>query len=63
MVTRMNQEETTQKFLDAAQELYADPSDDDIEIDHRGIVSIGEEGAWVAAWVYVRNEEAGLGGR
>ena len=41
-----------------ARKLYANGSDDDIEIDDRAPVSRNEEdGAWVRAWVYVRDEE------
>ena len=35
-------------------------SSDDVEIDDAPDVGIAEEGAWVAAWVWVMQEEAGL---
>lgn len=36
-------------------------STDDIEIDDHPNVGIAEGGAWVAAWVWVTQEEAGFG--
>jgi hypothetical protein len=36
-------------------------STDDIEIDDDPNVGIAEGGAWVAAWVWVTQEEAGFG--
>jgi hypothetical protein len=47
-------------YMARATQLYAKPSDCDIEIDDEPKVSIGEGGAWVAAWVWVSQEEAGL---
>ena len=42
-----------------ARKLYADHSDDDIEIDDNAAVHRNDEGgAWVRAWVYVRDEQA-----
>ena len=41
-------------FVAFAREKYADPSDDDIEIDDGAALSEDtEEGTWVAAWVWV----------
>ena len=35
--------------------------DDGINIDTKAAVSIGEDGAWVQAWVFVSNELIGIG--
>lgn len=42
----------------AARELYAEGSDNNIEIDplSEKDISCGEEGIWVRAWVHVSNE-------
>ena len=40
-----------------ARKHYADPSDDDIEIDADMPVAPVDGGVWVQAWVYVRNED------
>lgn len=49
---------TTKQFQDAARKLYHDP-DNDLEIDANPAVSKNNEGgAWVAAWIYVRDEDA-----
>ena len=40
-----------------ARKHYADPSDDDIEIDENARIAPTDEGVWVRAWVYVRNED------
>lgn len=40
-----------------ARRLYAQGSDDDIEIDDDALVSEGDGGAWVQAWVWVPNQE------
>jgi hypothetical protein len=55
------QRPTTKQYLEAAQRMYAAPSNDDIEIDIDidAIVSKGDDpGAWVHAWVWVRDEDA-----
>lgn len=39
-----------------AREIYADGSDDDIEVDDNAEVHDVVEGYWVQAWVYVPNE-------
>ena len=44
-------------FIQAARDEWAS---DEIEIDDDPIVSEGDDGAFVAAWVYVTNEQAGL---
>jgi hypothetical protein len=41
----------------AAQEEYAIPSDDNIEIDDDAMIADSGDGIWVQAWVYVRNED------
>lgn len=40
----------------AAKSNYEDPSDHDVEIDSDPLLSIGEGGVWVSAWVWVRTE-------
>ena len=47
-------------YRNAARKLYADPSDDDIEIDPGAVVSESESGAFVAAWVWVSCTDIGL---
>src|SRR4051812_10394330 len=49
---------TDDDYREQARQAYAVGSDDDIEIDSDAKVSPNDEGgAWVAAWVYVRNED------
>lgn len=49
---------TDASFIAEARKQYANPSDDNIEIDTDAKVSRGDDdGAWVAAWVYVRYED------
>lgn len=46
------------RYVSAAREIWAD---DECEIDDEPMVSPGaDEGAWVSAWVWVTNEEAGI---
>ena len=45
-----------QDIIWAAREIYADPSDDDVEVDDNAQVNINETGAWVAAWVWVTDD-------
>lgn len=45
------------QIITRARELYAD---DETEIDDDPAVSHADDGTWVAAWVWVSNEEAGL---
>lgn len=55
----------TAKAIEVARKLYADPSNDDIEIDDDPSVHLAqdtdtpldERGVWVQAWVYVRPDE------
>ena len=42
---------------DWAEDKYAIGSNNDIEIDADAVVSAGDDGAFVAAWVYVRYED------
>jgi hypothetical protein len=35
-------------------------TDDDLEIDEEATVSSSEDGAWVQAWVWVSNDDAGI---
>lgn len=43
----------------AAEALYADGSDDNIEIDGTYLTSESENGVWVSAWVFVPTEDDG----
>lgn len=40
----------------AARGDYEDPSDSTIEIDDDPLLSVGEDGVWVSAWVYIPND-------
>jgi hypothetical protein len=40
-------------LIEAARDRYALGSDDNIEIDDGALTSIGDEGTWVQAWVYM----------
>ncbi|MFP3609228.1 hypothetical protein SB778_03825 [Paraburkholderia sp. SIMBA_050] len=40
-------------LLNEARERYADGSDDNVEIDDGALISEGEGGTWVLAWVWV----------
>jgi hypothetical protein len=44
-------------YIQKARDMYADPSDDDIEIDDEPKVSESDVGCWVQAWVHVRKDE------
>ena len=44
-----------QDAIDRASEQYVN---DDVEIDSNPILSVGEEGTWVSAWVHVRHKES-----
>ncbi len=39
--------------INAARSNYAEPSDNDIEVDDEPMLSIADEGVWVSAWVWV----------
>lgn len=47
-------------YARAAIRLYAEGSDNDIEIDDTTMLSVGDDGAWVGAWLWVSNEKAGV---
>ena len=49
--------QATPDEIDAARKAYAHGSDDNIEVDDNALVSRGEDGVWVQAWVWVRNTE------
>ena len=67
LVPFVGREYATQAEIDRAREMYANHSDDDIEIDdiHQdgnppctgARVSVGDDGVWVSAWVWLRNED------
>lgn len=45
-------------YTTTAKRIYADPSDDDIEVDEGADISQNDEGGcWVQAWVYVRDTD------
>ncbi|MCY1215950.1 hypothetical protein D9M72_278080 [compost metagenome] len=46
---RLDHEDTIQ----AARSNYAAPSDDDLEVDDEPLLSVGEDGVWVGAWVWI----------
>lgn len=45
----------TTKEIHRARREYANSSDDNIEIDEEAATSRGEDGVWVAAWVWLPN--------
>jgi len=45
------------QHIQAARDMYAAPSDDNIEIDDKPELSLSDYGTWVAAWVFVRDED------
>jgi hypothetical protein len=60
---RRTEKEIAQLYISVAREKHVKPSNYDIEIDDEPRVSTSEEGAWVAAWVWVMREEVGLRNR
>lgn len=53
-----DKQEATRKYREAADNIYGC---DEIEIDDDANISPNDEGGcWVQAWVYVRDEEAGV---
>ena len=46
-----------EEIIEAARDMYAAPSDDDIEIDDDPELSHADYGCWVQAWVFVRYNE------
>jgi hypothetical protein len=57
---RRTEKEIAQDYISAAREKHVRPSNYDIEIDDEPKISPSEQGAWVAAWVWVMREEVGL---
>lgn len=55
----INADAAKSAYIASARRLYT-MSSDDVEIDGAPDVGIAEDGAWVAAWVWVTQEEAGL---
>jgi hypothetical protein len=45
-----------QDLVLAAREIYAEGSDDDIEVDPDAIISEGGDGIWVQGWLFLPNE-------
>jgi hypothetical protein len=45
-------------YIKMARERHVATSDNEIEIDADPIVSISDDGAWVAAWVWVRRPDS-----
>ncbi len=43
----------TPEQIQRARQLYAERSDDDVEIDDNATISESENGVWVSAWVWV----------
>ena len=56
-----NEQSAVSAYTAQARQQYA-ASSDNIEIDDGPEVSVAESGAWVAAWVWVDEEDAGLRG-
>jgi hypothetical protein len=48
---------TKDQAIARARELYADGSNDDIEIDEHPDVEITQDGTWVQAWVWVPHDD------
>lgn len=59
----MISDELRKRIVDTARNIYANPSDDDIEVDadaklvESGVNDEGNKRWWVQAWVYVREED------
>ena len=49
-------DDTREALVSTARTIYADGSDDNIEVDDGAVISVGEDGAWVSAWVWVPEE-------
>ncbi len=54
---KLNETEDASGWIAQARELYGS---DEIEIDEDAVLSQGDEGAFVSAWVWVSNEEMGI---
>ena len=46
--------------IEQARDKYALPSDDDLEIDDEPVLSKGDDGIWVNAWVWIRTRKRTL---
>lgn len=46
---------TNNEYIEKAKELYAIPGE--LDVDDDAEVSVTEDGAWVAAWVFIGNED------
>jgi hypothetical protein len=44
-------------LVEKARAEYAVGSDDNLEVDDGALLSVADEGTWVAAWVWIANEE------
>jgi hypothetical protein len=58
LITQLEAEK--QQYSEAilyARECYAEPSEDDLEIDEDPLLSVGDGGIWVSAWVWVADED------
>ena len=53
-MTPMIRKEDQDLYVSKARELYAD---DDLEIDDNPNISVAENGMWVAAWVWVSDDD------
>jgi hypothetical protein len=53
---RSDKRPTDQQYRDAAGRMYL--TDDDIEIELSGTLSVADDGAWVQAWIWVPDSEA-----
>lgn len=52
-----SQDDATPAEIARARELYAEGSDDDIEVDDNAKASRADDGLWVQAWVWLPNED------
>jgi hypothetical protein len=52
---KLNLNYATDPEIERAREEYANGSDDNIEIEENATASRGEDGVWVAAWVWLPN--------
>ena len=52
-------DKATEVEINRARQTYTHGSDDNIEIDEEAAASRGNDGVWVAAWVWLRNEGDG----
>jgi hypothetical protein len=57
-VTEVETDPDAQDFFTAARNIYA--INDETEIDDEPLLSRGDDGAFVSAWVWVSNEQAGI---